>query len=151
MFPGKSTGAFWLVLACAAATSRAGDPSPASGLKDPAKKEIAMELVSAAENSSLDWKAQYAYVEYNVEGNEAENRGYTAGIIGFTSKTHDMLELVQYYDKIAPGNVLSPYLPALRKVDGTSSQAGLGKPFERDWKIAGEEPNFRQAQDHERD
>ena len=151
MFLGKSRIAFWPVLVCAAATLRAGDSSPAPGLKDPAKKEIAMELVSAAENSSLDWRAQYAYVEYNVEGNEAENRGYTAGIIGFTSKTHDMLELVQYYDKIAPGNLLSPYLPALRKVDGTSSQAGLGKRFERDWKTAAEEPKFRQAQDHERD
>src|SRR5271154_2634380 len=125
MFPGKSTGAFWLVLACAAATSRAGDPSPASGLKDPAKKEIAMELVSSAENSSLDWKAQYGYIEYNVEGNEDENRGYTGGIIGFTSRTHDMLELVEYYDKIARGNVLETYLPALREVDGTSSKTGL--------------------------
>ncbi|NUP43112.1 MAG: chitosanase, partial [Streptomyces sp.] len=28
-------------------------------LDDPAKKEIAMKLVSSAENSSLDWKAQY--------------------------------------------------------------------------------------------
>ncbi len=29
------------------------------GLRDPAKKDIAMQLVSSAENSSLDWKAQY--------------------------------------------------------------------------------------------
>jgi chitosanase len=125
--------------------------SPAVGLRDPAKKEIAMQLISSAENSSLDWKAQYGYIEYNVEGNEKENRGYTAGIIGFTSKTHDMLELVEYYDKIAPGNALTAYLPALRKVDGTASQTGLGKAFEHDWKAAGTDPKFRQAQDHERD
>ncbi|KWT63524.1 chitosanase [Streptomyces albus subsp. albus] len=30
----------------------------AAGLDDPAKKEIAMQLVSSAENSSLDWKKQ---------------------------------------------------------------------------------------------
>jgi chitosanase len=122
-----------------------------TGLRDPAKKEIAMELVSAAENSSLDWKAQYAYIEYNVEGNAKENRGYTAGIIGFTSKTHDMLELVEYYTTIAPGNMLAAYLPALRNVDGTSSTTGLGKLFERDWMTAGADPKFRLAQDHERD
>jgi len=36
------------------------------GLRDPAKKETAMELVSAAENSSLDWKAQYGYIYYDA-------------------------------------------------------------------------------------
>jgi len=110
-----------------------------------------MELVSSAENSSLDWKAQYAYIEFNVEGNDQENRGYTGGIIGFTSKTHDMLELVEYYNKIASNNLLTPYLPALRNVDGSSSKAGLGDAFVRDWKSAGDDPKFREAQDHERD
>jgi len=32
-------------------------------LTDPHKKDIAMQLVSSAENSSLDWKAQYGYIE----------------------------------------------------------------------------------------
>ncbi|MGO4760609.1 hypothetical protein AB4212_70240, partial [Streptomyces sp. 2MCAF27] len=32
-------------------------------LDDPAKKEIAMKLVSSAENSSLDWRAQFKYIE----------------------------------------------------------------------------------------
>ncbi|MYS55627.1 chitosanase, partial [Streptomyces sp. SID6013] len=61
----------------------------ATGLDDPAKKEIAMQLVSSAENSSLDWKAQYRYIEDIGDG-----RGYTAGIIGFCSGTGDMLDLV---------------------------------------------------------
>src|SRR3954463_2245829 len=111
----------------------AAGPTTAPSLSDPAKKEIAMQLVSAAENSSLDWKSQYAYIEYNVEHNAKENRGYTAGIIGFTSRTHDMLELVEYYERISPGNALSKFLPALRKVDGTPGTEGLGKPFERAW------------------
>ena len=121
------------------------------GLRDPAKKEIAMKLVSSAENSSTDWKAQYGYIEYNVEGNADENRGYTAGIIGFTSATHDMLELVRYYQTIAPNNPLTPFLPALNKVDGTPSKSGLGKPFEKAWKAAANDPKFRKAQDDERD
>jgi chitosanase len=122
-----------------------------AGLRDPAKKEIAMRLVSSAENSSLEWKAQYGYIEYNVEGNAKENRGYTAGIIGFTSRTHDMLELARAYDQAAPGNLLSKYLPALEKADGTPSKAGLGKAFEQAWKAAAKDPKFQDAQDRERD
>lgn len=122
-----------------------------ANLDDPAKKEIAMQLVSSAENSSLDWKAQYGYIEYNVEGNEAENRGYTGGIIGFTSKTSDMLALVQYYNKIASNNPLTPYISALQKVDRTSSKAGLGDPFVAAWKQAAKDPKFQQAQNDERD
>jgi chitosanase len=122
-----------------------------TGLRDPAKKEIAMQLVSAAENSSLDWKAQYGYIEWNVEKNEKENRGYTAGVIGFTSRTHDMLELVERYQAISPNNPLTPFLPALKKVDGTRSREALGKPFEDAWKAAAADPKFREAQDHERD
>src|SRR5882724_6356888 len=82
----------------------------AVGLDDPAKKEIAMKLVSSAENSSLDWRAQFKYIEDIGDG-----RGYTAGIIGFCSGTHDMLELVQEYTRRSPNNVLAKYLPALKK------------------------------------
>ena len=115
-------------------------------LTDPTKKDIAMQLVSSAENSSLDWKAQYAYLEDIGDG-----RGYTGGIIGFTSGTHDMLELVQYYTKLQPGNPLAAFIPALQKVDGSQSHAGLGAAFEAAWKTAAGDPLFRQAQNDERD
>src|SRR4051812_14875597 len=139
-------------LALAVVVSRAaGDADVKPGLTEPAKKDVAMQLVSAAENSSLDWKAQYAYIEYNVEHNAKENRGYTAGIIGFTSRTHDMLEVVRLYDQLSPNNVLSKYLPALEKVDDTPATTGLGKPFERDWQAAAADAKFREAQDRERD
>ncbi|MET9291410.1 chitosanase [Streptomyces sp. NPDC003077] len=118
----------------------------AKGLDDPAKKEIAMKLVSSAENSSLDWKAQYGYIEDIKDG-----RGYTGGIIGFTSGTHDMLELVELYTQRKPGNVLAKYLPALRKVDGTDSHAGLDPNYTKDWKKAAQDPVFQQAQNDERD
>src|SRR4051812_50083852 len=118
----------------------------AVGLDDPAKKEIAMKLVSGAENSSLDWKAQYKYIEDIGDG-----RGYTAGIIGFCSGTGDMLELVELYDQRKPNNVLSKYLPALRKVNGTDSHAGLGSAFVGAWRTAAKDTVFQQAQNDERD
>lgn len=139
-----------------AATSGGGGtttPPPAAtvDLTDAKKKDIAMQLVSAAENSSLDWKSQYGYIEYNVEGNEAENRGYTGGIIGFCSRCGDMQSLVAYYNQISPNNVLTPFTAALQKVNGTSSAAGLGTPFMNAWKTAGKDAKFQQAQDYERD
>lgn len=118
----------------------------AVGLDDPVKKDIAMQIVSSAENSSLNWKAQYKYIEDIGDG-----RGYTAGIIGFCSGTHDMLELVEYYTSVKPGNVLAKYLPALRKVDGSDSHAGLDPNFTKDWVKAASDAEFKKAQDHERD
>jgi chitosanase len=115
-------------------------------LFDPQKKEIAMELVSSAENSSLDWKAQYKYIEDIGDG-----RGYTAGIIGFCSGTGDMLDLVTLYDRRKPNNVLSKFLPALRKVNGTDSHSGLGSSFTSAWKTAAGDSVFKKAQDDERD
>ncbi|RMB85351.1 chitosanase [Streptomyces shenzhenensis] len=124
----------------------AAAPAVAPGLDDPAKKETAMKLVSSAENSSLDWKAQYAYIEDIGDG-----RGYTAGIIGFCSGTGDMLDLVQLYADRGPGNVLAPYLPALRRVNGTDSHAGLDPDFPRNWRTAAQDAVFQQAQNDERD
>ncbi|SEC00894.1 chitosanase [Streptomyces misionensis] len=118
----------------------------ATGLDDPAKKEIAMKLVSSAENSSLDWKAQYKYIEDIGDG-----RGYTAGIIGFCSGTGDMLEVVQLYADRKPGNVLARYLPALRKVDGSDSHSGLDPDFPDDWRNAARDTVFQQCQNDERD
>jgi chitosanase len=115
-------------------------------LDNPAKKDVAMQLVSAAENSSLDWRAQFAYIEDIKDG-----RGYTAGIIGFCSGTGDMLELVEAYTDAKPGNVLAKYLPALRSVDGTASHSGLDPNFTRDWKTAAADSAFQAAQEAERD
>ncbi|MGX5186795.1 chitosanase [Streptomyces avermitilis] len=116
------------------------------GLDDPAKKEIAMKLVSSAENSSLDWKAQYKYIEDIGDG-----RGYTAGIIGFCSGTGDMLDLVELYTQRKPGNVLATYLPALRNVNGGDSHQGLDPGFPGDWRRAAQDSAFQQAQNDERD
>ncbi|MFD7312495.1 chitosanase [Streptomyces sp. NPDC056730] len=118
----------------------------ATGLDDPAKKDIAMQIVSSAENSSLDWKAQYGYIEDIGDG-----RGYTAGIIGFCSGTGDMLDLVELYTQRKPGNPLATYLPALRAVDGTDSHKGLDPGFTAAWKQAAKDSAFKTAQNDERD
>ncbi|QUI36151.1 chitosanase [Streptomyces alfalfae] len=105
-----------------------------------------MKLVCSAENSSLDWKNYYRYIEDIDDG-----RGYTAGIIGFCSGTGDMLDLVELYTRRKPGNVLAKYLPALRRVDGTDSHDGLDPNYPRDWARAAADQAFQQAQNDERD
>ncbi|WP_329213283.1 chitosanase [Streptomyces sp. NBC_01485] len=153
--PTPTSRRFFLALtgALAAAPLLAAHPATAAtaattatGLDDPAKKEIAMKLVSSAENSSLDWKAQYQYIEDIGDG-----RGYTAGIIGFCSGTGDMLDLVQLYADRKPGNVLARYLPALRAVDGTDAHTGLDPNYPKDWRKAAQDTAFQQAQNDERD
>jgi chitosanase len=117
-----------------------------SGLDDPHEKDIAMQVVSSAENSSLDWRAQYKYIEDIGDG-----RGYTAGIIGFCSGTGDMLQVVEHYTDAEPGNILAGYLPALRAVNGSDSHEGLDPDFPGDWRTAASDPVFQQAQDDQRD
>ena len=148
----RTTLLLGLTLAAAPATALAAPYEPraaapqAVGLDDPVKKEIAMKLVSGAENSSLDWKAQYKYIEDIDDG-----RGYTAGIIGFCSGTGDMLELVELYAGRKPGNVLAKYLPALRRVNGSDSHDGLDPNYTRDWKSAANDSAFKTCQNDERD
>jgi hypothetical protein len=123
-----------------------GQAAEAADLDDPVKKEIALQIVSSAENSSLEWREEYDYIEDIGDG-----RGYTAGIVGFCSGTGDMLELVEYYTDQVPGNPLAAYLPALRAVDGTDSHEGLDPGFTDAWQEAARTPEFQAAQEHERD
>src|SRR5690349_3812406 len=128
------------------ATPSASATKAGVNLFDPPKKDLAMRLVSSNENSSLDWTAQYAYIEDIGDG-----RGYTGGIIGFCSGTGDMLELVQLYTDRVPSNVLAKYLPALHAVNGTDLHSGLDPAFAGDWTTAAQDPAFQQAQNDERD
>jgi chitosanase len=104
---------------------------PPTGLAAPREKQIAMELVSSAENSTLDWRHEYGYIQDIHDG-----RGYTAGLIGFCSGTGDMLALVHAYARAEPGDPLARFVPALRRVNGTASHRGLGRPFVRAWRRA---------------
>ncbi|WP_370378084.1 chitosanase [Catenulispora sp. GAS73] len=118
----------------------------ASDLTDPRKKEAAMELVSSAQNSSLDWKSQYASIEDISDG-----RGYTAGTAGFSSANGTLLDLVNLYTQRVPHNVLAAYLPALRAVNGSSSHLGLDPDFTSAWHTAALDPAFQRAQTDETD
>ncbi|WP_237536416.1 chitosanase [Streptomyces sp. SID5785] len=117
-----------------------------AGLAAPAKKELAQQLVASAENSTLDWRGQYGYIEDIDDG-----QGYTAGIIGFCTGTHDLLTLVERYTKAHPDNGLARYLPALRKVDGSDSHEGLDPGFTAAWKAEAGKAEFRTVQNEERD
>ncbi|KKD04381.1 chitosanase [Streptomyces sp. WM6386] len=117
-----------------------------AGLSAPAKKELAQQIVASAENSTLDWRSAYGYIEDIGDG-----QGYTAGIIGFCTGTNDLLTLVERYTKAHPDNGLARYLPALREVDGTDSHEGLDPGFTKAWKAEAEVAAFRRAQDEERD
>jgi chitosanase len=128
------------------AAAGAGVPPAAVPLDDPRRKDTAMQLVSTAENSSTDWRAQFGYIEDIDDG-----RGYTAGIVGFCSGTSDMLAVVTEYTRRAPGNRLARFLPALRTVDGSDSHAGLGSAFEAAWRAAATDPVFQKTQEDSRD
>lgn len=104
------------------------------------RKEV-FALVSSAENSSIDYAEQYAYIEDIGDG-----RGYTAGIIGFTTGTGDLLEVVERYTELKPENELEKYIPALEQVDGTDSHDGLGDSFEKAWGDAAQSDEMIQAQ-----
>jgi chitosanase len=54
--------------------------------------------------------------------------------------------MVRRYSAAKPDNVLVPYLPALKAVNGTDSVTGLGG-FTDAWAEAAEDPDFRKLQD----
>jgi chitosanase len=133
------------IASCGVAAA-AGDAARTSDLSSPRTKEIAMELVSSAENSMLNWRAEYGYVEDIHDG-----RGYTGGIIGFTSGTGDMLQLIRVYTRARPRNPLARFLPALWRANGSASHRGLGAAFVAAWRRAARDATFQRSQRIERD
>ncbi|MET8577082.1 chitosanase [Streptomyces sp. NPDC005012] len=117
-----------------------------AGLAAPAKKELAQRVVASAVHSTTDWRSTYGAIRDTGDG-----RGYTAGIIGFCTGTHDLLELVERYTEEHPGNGLAGYLPALRAVDGTDSHEGLDPGFPQAWAEESRTEEFRAAQEAEHD
>ncbi|MER6674310.1 chitosanase [Streptomyces sp. NPDC000983] len=115
------------------------------GLAAADEKELALKVTASAEFSSLNWRLGYASVEDNGDG-----CGYTAGVVGFCTGTHDLLALVERYTEKYPDNALARYLPALREVDGTDSHEGL-EGFPAAWRAEAKQQAFRDAQDEERD
>ncbi|WP_461218569.1 chitosanase [Lapidilactobacillus salsurivasis] len=122
-------------------TQASANPTTPPTIASGRLRKITFALVASAENSTTAYQSAYRYIEDIGDG-----RGYTAGIIGFTSGTGDLLQVVQRYQKLAPKNKLTQYLSALRRVNGTASHRGLGKPFVRAWRQASQDSKMIQAQ-----
>ncbi|MFD5041952.1 chitosanase [Streptomyces sp. NPDC058377] len=125
-------------------------PSGTVDIRQPVCMEMAFEINSTAENGTLDWTSAYDYIE-----DINDQRGYTAGLVGFCSGTGDMLLLIQEYAAAAPGNILAGYLPGLQACadvgfgPGASAAAAthLGAAYLADWAAAANtDPIFRAVQ-----
>lgn len=90
----------------------------------------------------MNYKKSYSYIEDIDDG-----RGYTAGLVGFTSRTGDLLKVVKEYKKLRSNNKLVRFIPALKSVEGTSSHGKLGNSFVNAWKQSARDPKFIEAQD----
>ena len=109
-------------------------------LASPPTKEIAMQLVSSAENSSLDWKRQYRYIEDIGDGRAIPPASSVSAPAPVTCSRWSRPTAARQ-----PDNPLARFLPALRAVNGTDSHAGLGRPFVKAWRTAAKDPVFRRG------
>ncbi len=96
-------------------------------------------LMGAAEDSKLDYDQNYK----SVSGDIKDERGITAGIIGFTTGTGDMNDMLGYYNQISPNNHLAGYKDHMHHING--------EQFEKDWHDAykDDKDRFIKAQNHE--
>lgn len=102
-------------------------------------------LMSASEDASYDYSKQYR----SWTGDYEDGRGYTAGLVGFTSATGDMYDVVKYYNEINPKNPLAKYTDQLKeKKDNHSGNVSGLEGMEQDWYEAfdTDKDNFVKAQ-----
>jgi hypothetical protein len=133
-------------------TNPGGTPTPDVGFTQAQiDQEKAFEITSTAENSTLAWWEQYGYIEDIGDG-----RGYTGGLVGFTSATGDMEDMVKNYAVANnPTSPLASFLTGLHTcttvgMGGSASSAAstnLGAPYIAAWKAAAtNDAVFRKAQ-----
>ena len=126
-------------------------PTDTVDIRQPVCMEMALEMCGTAENSSTDWTIAYRYIE-----DIGDDRGYTAGVVGFCSGTGDMLQLIQLLQTEDPGSPLCAYLDGRLQYcadvgfgSGASSAAAskLGSGFMSAWRSEADgNPIFRKVQ-----
>lgn len=100
----------------------------------------AKQLMSLFEHGTTDLTKGYSECYQLYDG-----RGYTCGIIGFTSGTGSVYEVTERYNEVVPNNLLSPYLDELKDKDG-DDVSGLDG-FTSAWKQSVKDPKFIEVQD----
>ncbi|ORX92535.1 lysozyme-like protein [Basidiobolus meristosporus CBS 931.73] len=83
-----------------------------------------------------------------------DGRGYTCGLVGFTTGTNDALAVVAEYNKIKPNSELAKFIPELTRIskldwsssgrDDTSKLGGFTDAWK---KVSCSDPDFRAVQD----
>lgn len=105
-------------------------------------REIALSLVSSTVNNDSNYKNQYSNIK-----DYKDNNGYTAGVIGFTSRYGQLQKVVDIYLGLKKeDNIIAPYKDALTQVKGTYSHQRLGNDFELSWVKACTDKEMIEAQ-----
>ncbi|KRO04808.1 csn protein [Levilactobacillus paucivorans] len=137
-------GLLTLTLAGCQLPSTTSGYQPGHTIKVGQRRETTFALVASAENSTTNYHRQYGYLEDIGDG-----RGYTAGIIGFTTANGDLRQVIQRYVHLKPQhNGLKPYLPALKAAVGSATHHGLGHPFIQAWHQAAKDPKLIHAENY---
>ncbi|KAJ3155027.1 hypothetical protein HDU89_007217 [Geranomyces variabilis] len=130
----KLAGAAALLLAAAAA-------APASAILADCQKSMVQQLTNTFENSQLNFAFDYC-------SDINDGRGYTCGVVGFTTSTHDAYDVVNTY--VNSGNYSSefdPYIARLATLNATGDASTKGlSGFCDAWYAASSNPTFRAVQ-----
>ncbi|KAK9686858.1 hypothetical protein K7432_014997 [Basidiobolus ranarum] len=83
-----------------------------------------------------------------------DGRGFTCGLVGFTTGTNDALAVVVAYDKVKPNSELAKFIPELTRLSkldwdtsGRDDTSKLGGFTEAWTKVSCTDPDFRAVQD----
>jgi chitosanase len=79
-----------------------------------------MSMVSIPENANTEWWTNYNYCEDIQDG-----RGFTVSLVGFSSGTGDLLEVVRDVKSMSPNHPLTQFIPALEAAKGSATHKGL--------------------------
>lgn len=84
-------------------------------------RKVSLALVSAAEHTNYKYDETFTAPPENIQ----DERGLTAGLIGFTTNGDDMKQFINEYNDINPNNPMKGYTEAIHNVSGTDETEGL--------------------------